>query len=212
MKIQLALDILSLDEAVALAEKVTDYIDIIEIGTPFLLEYGMNAVRTFRGKFPHKKILADTKIMDAGKLEASSAFRAGADYATVLAVTDLATVEACVKTAEDHGAKIVMDMIYVPDMQTRIRELEALHVHGLAVHTGVDQQKRGRTPLEDLRLMKEYAKRSEISAAGGITLATLPEYTALSPDILIIGGGICNAPDPITEARKIYELIHKGGR
>lgn len=209
MKIQLALDTLSLDESILLVQKVHDYIDIIEAGTPFLLEYGMEAVRRLHKEFPGKKILADTKIMDAGKLEASSAFEAGADYATVLAVTDLATVEACVETANSCGRKIVMDMICVQDMPAKIRELESLNVHGLAVHTGVDQQKQGRTPLEDLRIMKKYAASSEISIAGGITLKTLPEYIALRPDILIIGGGICNAVDPVMSARKIYELVHE---
>ena len=54
-----------------------------------------------------KKILADTKIMDAGALEATSAFEAGADYVTVLAVTDLATVEDCLKAGRTYGKKVV---------------------------------------------------------------------------------------------------------
>lgn len=205
MKLQLALDILTLDDALALTGKVRDYIDIIEIGTPFLLEEGMNAVRLFREKFPDKEILADTKIMDAGNLEATSAFKAGADYATVLAVTDLATISACVDTANLCNKKIIADMICVSDIPQKIAELESLNVHGVAVHTGVDQQKRGRTPLGDLRIIKRCAKKSQVFVAGGINLKNIHEYAQLQPDVLIIGGGICNAGDPVDEARKIYE-------
>lgn len=209
MKLQLALDLFSLEDSLALTEKVQDYIDIIEIGTPFILEDGMEAVRQFREKFPDKKILADTKIMDAGDLEASSAFDAGADYVTVLAVTDIATIEECVATANRYGKEVVVDMICVEDIPKKIAQLEAVGVHGIAVHTGVDQQKCGRTPMDDLKVMKAHSKSSEISVAGGINLATIPEYAAQEPDILIVGGGIGNAQDPAEEAKLIYTKIQE---
>lgn len=209
MKLQLALDLFSLEDSLALTEKVQDYIDIIEIGTPFILEEGMEAVRQFREKFPDKKILADTKIMDAGDLEASSAFDAGADYVTVLAVTDIATIEECVATANRYGKEVVVDMICVEDIPKKIAQLEAVGVHGIAVHTGVDQQKCGRTPMDDLKVMKAHSKSSEISVAVGINLATIPEYAAQEPDILIVGGGIGNAQDPAEEAKLIYTKIQE---
>ncbi|WP_342759089.1 3-hexulose-6-phosphate synthase [Kineothrix sedimenti] len=207
MKLQLALDIFNLDEALGLAEKLKEYVDIIEIGTPFVLEYGLEAVRQFRAKFPDKRILADTKIMDAGELESAAAFKAGADYVTVLAVTDIATINACVETANKYGKEIVADMICVEHIPEKIEQLEAIGVHGIAVHTGVDQQKRGRTPMDDLKVMKTYSKSAEISVAGGISLETVPAYAALNPDVLIVGGGITNATDPVQEAKLIYEKI-----
>ena len=73
--------------------KVIDYIDIIEIGTPFVYEYGMQAVRTMKEHFPDKEVLADMKIMDAGFYEAEEALKAGADYVTVLGVTDNLTIQ-----------------------------------------------------------------------------------------------------------------------
>lgn len=207
MKLQLALDIFNLDEALGLAGKLKEYVDIIEIGTPFVLEYGLEAVRQFRAKFPDKRILADTKIMDAGELESAAAFKAGADYVTVLAVTDIATINACVETANKYGKEIVADMICVEHIPEKIEQLEAIGVHGIAVHTGVDQQKRGRTPMDDLKVMKTYSKSAEISVAGGISLETVPAYAALNPDVLIVGGGITNAADPVQEAKLIYESI-----
>lgn len=95
MKLQLALDDITLIEAIALMGKIRDYVDIVEIGTPFIIEDGLKPVRELKRLFPDKEVLADTKIMDAGDYEARSAFLAGADYVTVLGVTDLLTVKCC---------------------------------------------------------------------------------------------------------------------
>ena len=185
MKLQLALDVLTLNDALSLARAVEDCVDRFEMGTPFLLEYGMEAVRRFRAAFPGKELLADTKIMDAGELEAGSAFRAGADLVTVLAVTDGATVRGCLAAARASGGRVVADLMCVEDLPGAAAALEAMGVHGLAVHVGVDQQARGRTPLGDLRALRGRAGSAEISAAGGITLATVPDYCALRPDVQI---------------------------
>ena len=54
-KMQLALDELGLDAALALAEQVRSYVDIIEAGTPLLLREGMRAVQALRNAFLKKK-------------------------------------------------------------------------------------------------------------------------------------------------------------
>lgn len=208
MKLQLALDILTLPQALELTETLRDAVDRIEIGTPFLLEYGMEAVRRFRARFPEKELLADTKIMDAGALEAGSAFRAGADFVTVLALADDDTISSCVKAANEAGKQVIADLICVSDLAEKAVRLEALGVHGLAVHTGVDQQKKGRTPLADLRTLRAHSRKAEISVAGGISRLTAAEYCAEKPDVLIVGGGIVSAADPAGEAKVIYQLIH----
>ena len=206
MKLQLALDDISLSEAIALMKKIRDYVDIVEIGTPFILEDGLKPVREFKRLFPDKEVLADAKIMDAGDYEARSAFLAGADYVTVLGVTDLLTVKSCLATARELGKTIVIDMICVDNIAERIQQLESLGVTALAVHTGVDQQAAGRTPIEDLKLMKATSKSSRIFAAGGINLQTLPDYKALKADVVIVGSGIRHANDPIETAKNLFEL------
>lgn len=207
MKLQLALDDLSLEQAIALAERVRDHIDIIEAGTPLIYGYGMAAVRALKERFPEKLVLADMKIMDSGTLETEEAMDAGADYVTVLGVSEDATVKNCLEAAARYGREVVVDMICVPDLPGRIRALEALGVQGLAVHTGVDQQAAGRTPLDDLRLMTACVRRAKISVAGGIRPGTAAEYAACRPEVLIVGGGIVHAPDPVAAAAAIARQL-----
>ena len=207
MKLQLALDDLTLDDALELTEKVRDYIDIIEIGTPFVYQEGMRAVETFKKHFPEKEILADMKIMDAGYYESEEALKAGADYVTVLGVTDNLTIKGCIEAAEKYGKEIVVDMICVPDLPKRIKELEGLGAHGLAVHVGTDQQAAGRKPIDDLRVMAAHCKAAKISVAGGISAGTTPEYAALKPEVLIVGSGITHAENPAEAAKEIKKSM-----
>ena len=207
MKLQLALDDISLRDALVLVERVQEHIDIVEVGTPLIIEEGLAPVRELKARFPHLEVLADTKIMDAGEYETRSALEAGADYVTVLGVTDLTTVMGCLKSAKRYGRTVVVDMICVDDLRGRIEQLEGTGVSALAVHTGVDQQAMGRTPLDDLRLMKACSRNSNIFVAGGITLESLPRYIALGADVMIVGGGIRHSSDPVGQAAAFRKLL-----
>lgn len=212
MKLQLALDDITLNDALALSHKVEDYVDIIEIGSPFIIEEGMNAVRTFRKHFPHKEILADTKIMDAGNYEAELTFLAGADYCTVLGVTDTLTIKGCLDAARKYGKKVFVDMICVANVEKRVAELESIGVDCIGVHIGVDQQEAGVTPLEALKQMKTACKKSQISVAGGINENTVLKYKELGADIIIVGGGINHSQTPELTAKAIYEKLNRNQR
>lgn len=207
MKLQLALDDWSLEESIGLLEKVGNDVDIIEIGTPFMMVYGMHAVSEIKKRFPTHEVLCDAKIMDAGAYEAKICFEAGADYVTVLGVTDNATIKACVDQAKVFGKKLVVDMICVENLAERIQTLESLGVEYLAVHTGVDQQANGRTPLDDLMEMRQASKTAKIAVAGGLKSSNLEPYMPYNPDIIIVGGGILNASDPVYETKKIKSIL-----
>lgn len=209
MKLQIALDDITLEAALALVEKVQNYVDIIEIGTPFIYQYGMQAVKIMKERFPHKEVLADMKIMDAGAYEAEEALSVGADYVTVLGVTDNLTIKGCIEAAEKYGKEIVVDMLCVSNMEERIATLETLGAHGVAVHTGTDQQVIGRTPLDDLKVMAGCVKTAKISVAGGVKASNIPIYAEYHPEVMIVGSAICHSDDPVATAKELYELIHR---
>lgn len=207
MKLQLALDEMNLVDALRFADKVAEHIDIIEIGTPFVIDEGMRAVREFARFFPEKEILADMKIMDGGYLEASYAYEAGAEYGTILGVSDNLTIEAAARAAKDYNKKLVVDMLCVEDLPMRIAKMEEIGVDVLAVHTGADQQAAGREPIQDLEVMTKHAKKTAIAVAGGINSKTIDKYVALKPEIVIVGSGIFKAAEPVAEAKAIKDAM-----
>lgn len=207
MKLQLALDELNLIDALRFTDKIAEYIDIIEIGTPFVMDEGMRGVREFCKFFPGKEILADLKIMDGGYLEASYAYEAGAAYATVCGVSDLLTIQGAAKAAKDYDRKLVVDMITIENLPERIAQIEEIGVDYLAVHTAADAQAAGREPIQDLEVMTKYAKKSKIAVAGGINSKTVDKYVAFNPDIIIVGSAIGHAKNPLAEAKAIKEAL-----
>ncbi len=206
-KLQIALDLLNGDEAADLAEKVAPWVDIVEVGTPLILREGMEAVRKIKARLPGLTVLADTKIVDGGGLECADAVAAGADIVTVLAVSDEATLSDVVKTAHQSGRRVMADLITVCDIRTASLRLQALGADYICVHTGVDAQKQGRTPLSDLKTLLTVTPPERAAVAGGITLGTVGDYAALRPGILIAGSALAGAEDPVSAAKAMKEAM-----
>jgi 3-hexulose-6-phosphate synthase len=211
-QLQIALDDLTREQVFPLLEQIADNVDIVEVGTPLLMRYGVSLISDIKQRHPQLKVLSDAKIMDAAYLEAAMSFEAGADYVTYLALTDDGSVSECVRAAREHGGSVVADLICVADLAGRARQLAALGTDVLAVHTGVDQQARGRTPLDDLRELSQAATGVALAVAGGINRTTLPDYLALGPQIIIVGGGITRAADVAAEAAHFHNAIHQVGQ
>lgn len=207
MKLQLALDVCSIEEGLKLVESIVDYIDIIEIGTPLIIEHGLYPVVLFKEAFPHKKILADAKIMDAGEHEANLCFVKGADIVTVLGVAHNSTIAGVVKAARAHGKQVMVDMIDVHDIAKRVLEIEKLGVDYLCVHTAFDIQSTGVNPLDELRLINEVLSQGKAAVAGGVKVATVKDIVKENPEIIVVGGGITSQSDPVVAASRIKEIM-----
>ena len=85
--------------------------DIIEIGTPVLKRFGISAITTARELCPDVLVLADTKTVDGGQLEADMVFGAGAAFMTVLSCASTATHQLVGASAKAFGATVVVSTI-----------------------------------------------------------------------------------------------------
>lgn len=207
MKLQIALDTLSLEECIILLEQTKGNVDIAEVGTPFIIEEGMRPVRELKKRFPEIEILADTKIMDAGELEASSAFKAGADIVTVLGVSNDETILGAITAAKQHGGKIMIDMIAVKNLVERAKEIDAMGVDYICVHTAFDVQKSGKDPLDELKMINKVICNAKSAVAGGVKLSTIDEIVEEGAEIIVVGGAICNAENKSETAKEMKKHL-----
>ncbi|MBP3962971.1 3-hexulose-6-phosphate synthase [Paenibacillus lignilyticus] len=210
MELQLALDLVNITEAKQVVKEVAPYIDIVEIGTPVVINEGLHAVKAIKDEFPSLKVLADLKIMDAGGYEVMKASEAGADIITVLGVSDDTTIKGAVEEARKQNKKIMVDMINVKDIATRAQEIDSLGVDYICVHSGYDHQAAGKNSFEDLATIKRVVKQAKTAIAGGIKLQTLPEVISAQPDLVIVGGGITGSDDKQLVAAQMHRMIKQG--
>lgn len=204
MKLQVALDRLSYDECFDILEQVHTSVDIIEVGTGVVKEYGLSIVRDIKDKYPEKSVLADVKICDAGKSESETAFDYGADIITVMSFADINTVKACMDAAGEDGKEVVVDLLNNknPDI---FEQLEALGVTSVSAHIGKDQQT-GNNEYEEFSAALKVAGFN-IYVAGGINETNLDEYLGLNPSVVIVGSGITKADDKKAKADLMNKMI-----
>ncbi|MFK9116972.1 3-hexulose-6-phosphate synthase [Peribacillus castrilensis] len=210
MELQLALDLVNIQEGIELVKQVEDYVDIVEIGTPVVINEGLRAVKEMKEAFPSLKVLADLKIMDAAGYEVMKASEAGADIITILGAAEDMSIKGAVEEARKQGKKILVDMIAVKNLETRAKEVDAFGVDYICVHTGYDLQAVGKNSFEDLQTIKRVVKNAKTAVAGGIKLDTLPEVIKAQPDLVIVGGGITGHADIKGTAAQIQKLVKQG--
>ena len=207
--LQLALDLVELERAIKIAEEaVKGGVDWIEVGTPLIKSEGMRAVREIRKRFKSHVVVADLKTMDTGRLEVEMAFKAGANVAIVLGVSDNSTIKEAVEAARNYGGLIMVDLINVGDPVKRAEELEKLGVDIICVHVGIDQQMRGMDPIEILENVRKRVSLP-LAIAGGITSENAGIAVEKGADIVIVGGAITKAENATKAARLIKEAMLK---
>lgn len=212
-KLQLALDLINLDQAMRIAaEAVSGGVERLEAGTPLIKSEGLEVVRKMRDEFPSLTIVADMKVMDAGRVEVSTAAKAGADVVHVLGAASDSTMQECVEAARRYDASICVDLVGYDDrseLVQRAQEVEKLGANSVCVHTPIDQQMRGEDPFKDLTAVAS-AVEIPLAVAGGINSETAPKAIEAGATIVIVGGAIAKAPDATEAAGTIIDAMETG--
>jgi 3-hexulose-6-phosphate synthase/6-phospho-3-hexuloisomerase len=213
--LQLALDHENLSRALKVAgEAIAGGVDWLEAGTPLIKSEGLDAVRALRRQFPSATIVADMKIIDAGRLETECAAKAGANVIHVLGSASDATIKECVEAARRYDARINVDLLGLPDrdaMLRRAKEVELMGASFICIHTPIDMQMRGELPFEDLKLVASAVK-IPLAVAGGINSETIVDAIEAGGTIIIVGGAITKSPDAKKAAKTIKKALQTGVR
>lgn len=209
-QVQLALDFANLSQALRVAQEAWEGgVRRLEAGTPLIKSEGLDAVRKLREQFPEATIVADMKVMDAGRAEVEMAAKAGADVVAVLGAASDATIAECVEAGKRYDAQIMVDLIEVPEPATRAVQAQELGAALVGVHCPIDVQMRGGDPMAALREVAA-AVAIPVAVAGGLNSETAPQAVAAGASVAIIGGAIIKAPDARAAAETIIAAIASG--
>ncbi|MGE3876945.1 MAG: orotidine 5'-phosphate decarboxylase / HUMPS family protein [Parvibaculaceae bacterium] len=212
MLLQIAFD---KPEHLALLPQVKPFADVIEIGTPVLKRFGISAIATARELCPDVMVLADTKTVDGGQLEADMVFGAGAAFMTVLSCASRATHETVGRRAAAFGATVIVDTITESGKPELLAEgVSFPESFGyVAVHSPTDARLAGNTSTSHIEAVKEMHRRGfRVSLAGGIGPDTLSSVIAVAPEIVVVGSAITESANPREVSRWIRERLPNPGR
>lgn len=213
--LQLALDFVNLDQALRAArEAVEGGAEWLEAGTPLIKSEGLDAVRALRGEFPSATVIADMKVMDAGRVETECAAKAGANIVHVLGAASDATIAECVEAARRYDARITVDLVGLETRERMVRravEVEQMGAAFVCIHTPIDMQMRGELPFDDLKAVASEVS-VPVAVAGGINSETAADAVEAGATIVIVGGAITKSPDARAATETMLRAISTGAR
>ena len=227
MQLQVTLDTPRLNECADLVEQIHEYVDVVEVGNPLIIEEGLKLVRELRAEFPQMSICADAKIVNSGHYIASRCFASGATIVTVMGLAADQTIEGAVAAADLAGGVIMADLTGVADIGSRAWELEELGVRYLCAHTGFEDRQLASNPLSDARpglaralasvlgyddplreldLIRSNTTGKALPAiVGRINEDNIDEVVAREPELVLVGRAIVGAVAPAQAAADLRE-------
>ena len=208
--IQVALDFDELPRALKLArEAVAGGADWLEVGTPLLKSEGMAAVRALRKEFPGRKIVCDTKTMDAGRTEMEMAAKSGANVAVVMGIAPDETIKDAIRAGRNYGIEVAVDLMGVPDMAARAKQVAEWGADEVCVHIAIDQQMAGQVSFDAVKAVAA-AVDIPVSVAGGINSETAAVAVAAGASIVVVGGALTKSLDAAKATADLRRAVDEG--
>lgn len=202
--LQVALDHSDLASAVADVAKISDDVDILEVGTILCLQAGEEAIKCVRALAPHKRVVADTKCADAGGTVAGNCKKAGADWMTVICCATIPTMKAAAKEIDEVQVELYGDWTFEQASQW----LDA-GISQAVYHQSRDALLAGETWGErDLAKVKKLIEMGfRVSVTGGLSIDTLKLFEGVDVFTFIAGRGITAAENPEKAAQAFKDEI-----
>ena len=223
--LQIALDDPNLEKQLKVVQQLpkSDRI-ILEVGTPFLKKYGVEAIKKIRELEPTKFIVADLKTLDVGKLEVDFAFDATADAVVASGLASPSSLDKFLLEANRLGIYGFIDTMEVDDPVTKLKKLKqvpnvvilhrAIDVEQAAGTQSPDAEQRARWALvpqiKELYKDKKLASGKDrvlVAVAGGIEPSTGKYAIEMGADVLIVGRFIASAKDIKNSTRQLLNVI-----
>lgn len=203
MKLQAAIDRVTLEQAEAYVKAFAGTTDIIEIGTSLVKDYGLLNLKPLNALKGTTRLLADLKTSDEGDYEFKQGYAQGFDFLTAMGAASRATLEKCYAASQAAGKEMMIDLLECDDR--RIAEIADFTDAVYCLHTSIDK---GQTPDpagEVWRFKTRFPEVRRIAIAGGVGIGALPALREQGTEIVIVGAAITGAPEPI----KMLEMFRK---
>ncbi|CAT04950.1 Probable 3-keto-L-gulonate-6-phosphate decarboxylase [Mesomycoplasma conjunctivae] len=212
--LQIALDNLTIEEAIKSAKKAQKYIDVIEVGTILLASEGKKAITELKKAFPDKIIVADGKIADAGKIFGKMFFDEGADFTTAICACEVPTIKDLVELASSYKTKRCKEIQVEMTSNFTWEQVDDWYDAGatqVVWHRARDAQASGvKWSQKDIDIVAKLAQKGfKVTVTGGVEVADIKLFKDIPIYIFIAGRSIRDAKDPELAAKEFKDEFKK---
>lgn len=206
--LQVALDNQSMSSAYETTRLIAEEVDIIEVGTILCVAEGVRAVRDLKALYPHKIVLADAKIADAGKILSRMCFEANADWVTVICCADINTTKGALEVAKEFNGDVQIELTGYWTWE-QAQEWRDAGIGQVVYHRSRDAQAAGVAWGEaDISAIKRLSDMGfKVTVTGGLALEDLPLFQGIPIHVFIAGRSIRDAASPVEAARQFKRSI-----
>lgn len=208
MKLQTAIDRVSLEVAIVLAKQLDGKTDILEMGTSLVKDYGNLAIEKLREVLPQTSLLVDSKTIDEGAYEFNQAFRYGGDIVTAMGAASVDTLQACYDVAQKENKTMMIDLLEVSD--EKIEQIKLFPDAIYALHHSVDRKDHFDAAASVESFRQKHPEIKRLAIAGGIDLRQaqlLAEQGII--EVVIVGSKIAKAENPLQAVNEFMGAVHK---
>ncbi len=201
-ELQLTMDHGKRHELIRLADQMADHVDIIEIGYPELITFGLDLVQEIHEAHPNVKLCVDAKVFHGGSGVTRRCFEAGASIVTVLAYAPDPVIKQMVHHAHEYDGAIMCDLDGVRNLGKRTAQVDTMGVKYCHVSTGflmeheydLEKPRHGSIfqlkPLERAMAVKRNLIHAGLALGTGINEDNLDRVLKFNPSIVMIGRAI----------------------
>lgn len=208
MKLQVAIDRVTLAKAKEFACLFNGKVDLLEIGTSLVKDYGNQAIAEIRQQLPDSDLLVDLKTMDEGAYEFKQGFKYGGDILTVMGAASVATIRACYEVTKAHKKTMMIDLLEVTD--EKIEQLVEFEEAVFAIHHSVDREDKLKATTSVAEFKQKFPSLKRLAIAGGIDLEQARQLTDQGViEIIIVGSSITKTISPLETVHQFMEVIKK---
>lgn len=207
MKLQVAIDRVSLAEAIKLALLLDEEVDVIEFGTSLVKDYGLYALQDVKAQLKHAAVLFDLKTIDEGVYEFEKGYAVNADILTVMAGAAPDTLTKVYAVAEREHREMLIDLMEVDD--AKLAKITAYEHAIYGLHHSHDREDLLDAAASVAAFHQQFPQVKRIAIAGGIDLANAQKLATQGlAETVIVGSKILKAADPVVAAREFKEALN----
>lgn len=206
MKLQVAIDRVSLEDAIEMAHRLDGLVDVIELGTSIVKDYGLEALKKADFKLEKSQLLIDLKTIDEGEYEFNKGYETSADILTVMGASSLGTLHTTYEIAQKAEKNIFIDLMEIDDQ--KVNDMTNMPNAIFGLHHSKDATEAFDAVDTIQAFHDNHPEIKKIAVAGGVDLEQARKIARQGiADTVIVGSKIAGASDPISTAKKFMEAI-----